>query len=108
MENHSSTKIVFVSCPGMEEAKKLAHQLVKEKLAGCVQIIPKIVSIYEWKDKIEEESEVLLILKTVSSRLADLEKQVLTLHPYETPEFVAVNADHIAKGYLDWLAGLCS
>jgi periplasmic divalent cation tolerance protein len=54
----------FVTCPDDETAKKLAHKIIGEKLAACVNIIPKITSVYEWEGKINEDAEVLLMIKT--------------------------------------------
>jgi periplasmic divalent cation tolerance protein len=94
---------VFITAANADEAGRLADMLVEERLAACVQILPQMESVYHWQGKIERQKEVLLIAKTVSSKFANLEREVRALHSYETPEIVFL---HIAGGsapYMTWL-----
>jgi len=99
-------KIVFSTCPGGAEAERLAELLVHEKLAGCVNIVPGLSSIYRWKDAIEKDAESLLIIKTSADRLPDLQKTLIAEHPYETPEFVVLDIERMSEGYAAWLSSV--
>src|SRR6266550_5517208 len=94
---------VFITTPNKEEASRLADMLVGRKLAACVQILPVMESVYRWQGKVERQDEVLLIAKTVNSKLAELEREVRALHSYETPEIVAVPLTALSEPYLRWL-----
>src|SRR5919109_130238 len=95
---------VFMTAASGEEATRLADMLVGAHLAACVQIMPEMESVYRWKGKIERESEVLIIAKTVTSKFAELEREVRALHSYETPEIVALPIIAGSTPYLGWLA----
>jgi periplasmic divalent cation tolerance protein len=94
--------IVFVTYPDAAKAKDFAQTLVSEQLAACVNILPKVTSVYRWEGKVETGEECLLILKTVKNRVTQLESRVKELHPYEVPEFVAIDADKVEDTYLEW------
>ena len=96
-------QIVLCSCPNNEVAQHIAHQLVTEKLAACVNIIPAITSIYAWQGKVEQDDETLLVIKTELSFFDTLSKRILTLHPYEVPEIVALDIQQGSKAYLNWI-----
>ena len=81
----------------------MAAELVSSGLAACVNIIPSITSIYTWQGKVETEQEVLLVIKTLASHLAELEVNVLALHPYDTPEFIVIDPANVNEKYLAWL-----
>ncbi|XP_071039251.1 divalent-cation tolerance protein CutA isoform X2 [Parasteatoda tepidariorum] len=74
--------VSYVTAPSDEVAKKIAEGLVKEKLAACVNIVPGVQSIYEWKGEIQKDSEVLMVIKSRISRLEELTKYVSTTAPY--------------------------
>ena len=96
--------VVFMTASSSEEAGQLADMLVSERLAACVQILPEMESVYRWQGKIERQREVLLIAKTVSSKFAELESEVVKLHSYETPEIVAFPLTNGSRPYLDWVS----
>jgi periplasmic divalent cation tolerance protein len=96
--------VVFMTAANREEANRLAEMLVERRLAACVQIMPEMESVYRWQGKIERQSEVLLIARTVSEKFAELETEVVRLHSYETPEIVAVPLTDGSRPYLDWLS----
>ncbi|MBN3323429.1 CUTA protein, partial [Atractosteus spatula] len=93
----------FVTCPNEQVARDLARGLVEKKLAACVNIVPKITSVYEWQGKIEEDSEVLLMIKTRSSKVSALADYVRSVHPYEVAEVISLPIDQGNPPYLKWL-----
>jgi periplasmic divalent cation tolerance protein len=81
----------------------LANQLVEKRLAACVNVIPRIQSVYRWQGKIENDAEQLLLIKTVDARLEDLKKALFASHPYEVPEFVVLQPMDLSDAYEAWL-----
>ncbi len=96
-------RLVFCTCPDDETATALAKGLVEAHLAACVNLLPNIRSIYTWKGNLEIDSEVLLVIKTRQDRMEALEQFILSHHPYELPEVVAVSLEQGNQGYLEWL-----
>ncbi len=72
-------------------------------MAACVNQIPGITSIYEWEGKIEENNEVLLLIKSTEERFDSIKRLVLDQHPYELPELIAVPVTRGLPDYLDWI-----
>ncbi len=97
--------IALVTAPDMKTARRLARAALDARLIACANLLPKIESHYWWQGKIERGTEVLLVLKTTTRRLAALEKLVVAKHPYDTPEFVLIRLAGGNKRYLDWLGG---
>src|SRR5678810_821818 len=95
--------VVFMTAANVEEATRLAEMLVGAHLAACVQILPEMESVYRWQGKIERQAETLLLAKTVASKFEELEREVRSLHSYETPEIVAVPIVAGSTPYLEWL-----
>lgn len=86
------------------EANRLARALVEMGLAGCVQIIGPITSVYRWQGAIEEAPEWLCLIKTSRARYAEVEQTIRCLHSYETPEILAIPVLAGSPAYLAWLA----
>lgn len=97
------TQLVFCNCPDLETAKKIARALIEEHLAACINCVPGLLSVYRWQDQIEEQAEVLLLIKTSQTRFQALKARILALHPYELPEIVAVDVSAGHPPYLDWV-----
>jgi periplasmic divalent cation tolerance protein len=95
--------IVLVTAPSPVVAHQLAHGLVTERLAACVNVVPSITSIYTWERQIEQAEEVLMIIKTRRSCYAAVEKYVRQYHPYDTPEIVEISADRVTPKYWEWV-----
>ena len=96
--------MVFMTAASVAEANRLADMLVDKRLAACVQIMPEMESVYRWQGKVERQREVLLIAKTLSSKFAEVEREVVKLHSYETPEIVAFPLTAGSAPYLEWLS----
>ena len=96
-------RIVLTSCGNVEEAAALARALVERRLAACVNIVPGVRSLYWWDDKVQDDAEVLLVMKTDAARLEALEAAVGELHSYDLPEVVALAIDSGSAAYLRWI-----
>jgi len=97
--------IVLVTAPNLKTARQLARAVLEARLAACVNLVRKIESHYWWEGRIQHGTEVLLIVKSSKQRLAALERRILSLHPYDTPEFVVLQLSQGNERYLKWLAG---
>ncbi|MBI5026610.1 MAG: divalent-cation tolerance protein CutA [Nitrospirae bacterium] len=95
--------VVFITAGSEEEAAKIARGLVDAHLAGCVNIVRNIRSIYRWQGKIEDEAEVLMVVKTQRHLFASLSKKVKELHSYTVPEIIAMPIVEGSEDYLKWL-----
>ncbi len=94
--------IIVSTFPNKTSITKIANQLVKKKLAACVNIM-KISSVYSWKGKIENQPEYLALFKTTKKNQLVLKKELRKLHPYDIPEIAEINVDSINQSYLKWL-----
>ena len=94
---------VLTTIGDAEQAGALARRLVEDRLIACANVIPAIRSIYRWQDGIEDDAEVLIIMKTRRSRFAELEAALGEHHPYDVPEIVALPAAAVGASYLAWL-----
>ena len=96
-------RIVLSTAGSEEEAHKIAHHLVEQQLAACVNIIPRIESIYRWQGKVESNREWLLLIKTTDARFAAVRDAVWELNSYELPECIAVSIEDGSPEYLQWM-----
>ena len=96
--------IVLVTSPDREKARIIATNLIKRKLAACVNILPGIESIYEWEGSIQDDQEVQLFIKTRGGLLeGDILPLIQDLHPYDLPEIIVVPIIGGSQPYLDWI-----
>jgi periplasmic divalent cation tolerance protein len=100
-----SRVVVLVTCPAGRSASRIARSLVEEKLAACVNIVPRVASVFAWKGKVERASESLLVIKTRRSLFDRLSRRVRELHSYAVPEVIAVPVTEGLRDYLRWLDG---
>jgi periplasmic divalent cation tolerance protein len=99
----TDARIVLTTAGSPEEAEKIARALVEGRLAACVNIVPQIQSVYRWKDKIEHETEWLLIIKTKTNLFESVADAIKELHSYELPECVMLEVDSGSERYLNWI-----
>ena len=97
--------LAYITTSGEEESKKIGRTIVEERLAGCVNIIPTIKSLYWWKGEIEDDNESILIVKTKVSNIENIIKKVKEIHSYENPAILAIPIIEGSKTYLDYLDG---
>ena len=95
--------VIFITAANKKEAHRLAQQLIKHKLAACVNIADKIESFFWWQGKVDRAKEALLIIKSKKSRLTKIIKLVKSMHSYEVPEVIALPIISGDKPYLDWI-----
>ena len=95
--------LVLSTIDDEKRAKEISKMVVKSKLAACVNIVPNITSIYSWQNKIVEDSEYLMIMKTKSGLFLDLKDFIVKHHPYEVPEVVSLDIDQGLDKYLNWI-----
>lgn len=96
--------LVISSFPNETAAAEIASKLVEEKLAACVSLLPGAKSIYHWEGSIQSEEECLALMKSTAQAYPNLEARLLDLHPYETPEILAVDVLRGSPSYLEWLS----
>lgn len=102
-EADSGIVMIYVTVPCRDSGKKIAHALVSEKLAACVNIVPGLESVYEWEGKVNEDPEELLLIKTKQSLVPIVTKRVQKLHPYTECEVVAVPIIGGSSSYIGWV-----
>ncbi|XP_043859391.1 protein CutA-like, partial [Dromiciops gliroides] len=98
-----SVSVVFVTCPNDKIAKTIARSMVEKRLAACVNLVPQITSVYEWKGKIEEDNEVMMMIKTQTALAPSLTEFIRSVHPYEVVEVIALPVQQGNLPYLNWV-----
>ena len=93
---------VHVTAPDAPTATRLAHLLVEERLAACVQVVPAVTSVYRWEGAVETTEEHLLLVKTTAATFEAIRDRVRSEHPYDTPEVLAVPVVAIDARYATW------
>jgi periplasmic divalent cation tolerance protein len=97
-------KLLILTTAGSEaEARKIAEGLVERRLAACVNIVPRIQSVYRWEGKLEEAEEFLLLIKTSKPREEQVRAAITELHSYELPECIAISIASGSAEYLKWI-----
>ncbi len=86
------------------DAEKIAKSLVEKRLAACVQILGPLTSYYHWQGKLDSANEYLCLIKSRNDLFAGLEAEIISMHPYEVPEILAMPITKGGKDYLNWLA----
>ena len=98
-------RVVLITAPDEDAGATLARALVERRLAACVNLVPRVRSIYRWEGEVQDDGESLLVVKTRATRLAALESALAELHPYDVPECVALAPARVEAKYLAWLVG---
>jgi periplasmic divalent cation tolerance protein len=97
-------RVVLVTCATLEESREIARAMVEKHLAACVNIVTHAVeSFYLWEGKLQDGSEYLLVMKTSEERVEELQREVLEMHSYDTPEFVVLPMVGGSDKYLNWV-----
>lgn len=104
MENQAYS-LVLSTYPGEETAQQFAKRIIEEQLAACVNVLPEMVSIYQWQGKLEQGRECQLLIKTEKTKLEPLFQFIQENHPYELPEIVEVPISSGLPAYLSWISG---
>ena len=94
---------MLTTLPASAESDQFARTLVEERLAACVNVLPRMRSTYRWKNAIEQDDERQVVIKTTADRVDALRARVRELHPYELPEFIVLPVVDGERGYLDWI-----
>jgi periplasmic divalent cation tolerance protein len=100
-------RLVFTTFANAEDAAQAVRTLIEERLAACGTILPSVRSIYRWKDAIEDTGESWVTLKTSLEKFPELERRLRAIHPYETPEIVAVDPTAVSHDYAEWVVECC-
>jgi periplasmic divalent cation tolerance protein len=97
--------VVFVTCGSAEEGRRIARALVEERLAACVNVSAPIRSLYRWEERVCDDQEVLLVIKSSRLLFDRLRRTVEKLHSYQVPEVICLPVIDASPNYLNWLAG---
>ena len=100
----TDVRLAITTVASGEQARKLAHALVEEKLAACVNILAAVESVYRWRGAVESSHESMLLIKTTEARLHALKARLQELHAYELPEFLVIAPDSGDAAYFAWIA----
>jgi periplasmic divalent cation tolerance protein len=104
MDNATGEILVITTVASLDQAKSLARSLLDNRLAACVTCLPGALSFFRWQSaQVSEEAEIVLLIKTHTGKLAELEEHFHTAHPYEVPEILVFEASAISHPYREWL-----
>ena len=98
--------LVLSTFPELVTAQRIAQQLVGQSLAACANIVPTVRSIYIWQGELQNDEEVLMLIKTTGERLAELQETLVSSHPYDVPEIIAFPVADGHHAYLQWVAAM--
>ena len=96
-------RLVLTTAGSEEEAQKIARHLVERQLAACVNVVPRVESVYRWQGKVESAQEWLLVIKTTAEGFPAVQEAICQLHSYDLPECIAVTIEDGSPPYLKWL-----
>lgn len=96
--------VVMVSTANQEEAVKIAHEVVKSRLVACASAIPTVSSTYWWEGKIVNDQEALILMKTTSDKVTQLQETIQSIHSYKVPEIIAIPVEGGSQPYLEWVS----
>jgi periplasmic divalent cation tolerance protein len=100
-----TVNLVYMTAGSMDEARRIGAALVESRLAACVNILEQMSSLYMWQDRLQEDSEVVVIAKTTEDKVPELVAKVRSLHSYELPCIVCLPVSGGHRPFLDWIAG---
>jgi periplasmic divalent cation tolerance protein len=97
-------KIILSTTSSVDEAKNIAKTLIEKKLAACINIVPKVISIYEWENSIQDNTEAMMIIKTSDDMAESAKNAILELHSYTMPEVIFVDVNDGNQDYINWVS----
>ncbi len=100
----TDVRLAMTTVGSQEEAGRLANQLIEDRLAACVSIVPGVLSVYRWEGAVQQAQEWLLLIKTTELLVEALEARIAELHSYALPEFLVIRPDGGSAKYLAWVA----
>jgi len=95
--------VILCTCPDKSSARAIACKAVEERLAACVNIVSSVESVYRWEDRIQQDSECQLVLKTATAKVSALQSLVLAMHPYDVPEWLVLDVASASDEYQKWI-----
>ncbi len=98
------TLLILTNCPDEESANVIALAVVEAQLAACVNILPRVQSVYRWQGAVESASEIPLLIKSTAKNYPALEAAIRARHPYDIPEIIALPISQGLPAYLNWVA----
>jgi periplasmic divalent cation tolerance protein len=101
--SEDEVRVALVTAPDAEAGARIARTLVEERLAACVNLVPGVRSIYRWEGAVQDDGEVLLVVKTAAGRAEALAARVREVHPYDVPEVLLLAVQGGSAPYLDWV-----
>ena len=105
--NRSKPILMVTTADTLELARQIASTLVDGRMAGCVNILPQVRSIYCWEGKVCDESEFMLLIKTRHENFEKVRAEIKRLHSYDVPEIISVAISESDPEYLKWLQEQC-
>lgn len=103
MSDPEPSRVVLVTAPDIETARRITRQVLESRLVACVNLVPGVESHYWWQGRLESGQEVLMVMKTTEGRITSLKEAVLAAHPYDTAAFVVLPIESGSQRYLDWI-----
>ena len=104
MNNRKNFRTIITTVDNIDLAKKIAHKLIEDELVACINIIPNVLSIYKWENRVNEDNELILFIKTTKENLNKVEEVILDLHTYTKPEIISFKINKGNKDYLNWMS----
>lgn len=106
-QNDKDAVLIYTTFPSLDDAKKAGRALVEDKLAACVNIFPPMTAIYVWENRLEEDTETAMIVKSMAKRAAEVLDEIKRLHPYSTPARLVLPVTGGGEDFLNWIAAQC-
>ncbi len=100
-------RLIFATCPP-GPAEPILKELLDEHLVGCGNLIPGVVSLYWWEDKIERDEEVVMLMETTTERVRQATERLRELHPYDVPKIIVIDPETVNEDYVAWLREVTS
>ena len=96
--------LVITNMPDVTSATVLAHAIIEQRAAACVNLLAPCTSVYRWDDRVETTTEIPVLIKTTKDAYAQIETLIRAMHPYELPEIISVPVSEVSSEYLSWVS----